>query len=86
MSHPIHCAALLRCATCGRTVPVVRAELPGLKHTGPPRCCDAEMDLFIPAERVKPDDTQIIALPVSLLDPNRDTDIMPAPAPRKLPD
>ena len=78
-----HYPALLRCGQCGRTLPANRVELAGYARTGLPTCCGQEMDLYILAERPKPGDTQVVALPVPLPGSHEDTAIISPPQPRK---
>jgi hypothetical protein len=68
-----HCTAL----TAGRT------ELQGYARAGLPACCGMEMDLYILAENPKPEDKEVVALPVPLPGSDDGTAIIPAPQPRK---
>jgi hypothetical protein len=84
VSHP-RCAALLRCARCGRTLAVSRAELSGCVSAGPPKCCAEEMGFYIAAQRPRPGAAQVVAPPVALPDADEDTAVVPDLPPRARP-
>jgi hypothetical protein len=79
----VHYPAVLWCARCGRLLPANRGAVLSYVRSGLPACCGLEMDLFILAERPKPDDTQVVAIPLTLPGSDEGTDVIPVPKPRK---
>ena len=84
MTAPSVRLSLLWCERCGRAYAATPAEVRRCARDGWPKCCAADLVLYIEADRPAPDAAQVTAVPLPLpgTDPAADTAVLPTPPAR----